>query len=57
MDELDSGRFSVLKDAGTPFTTKCGLMELGSEERVLFYLPQAKPVSQAELSAFLTSGG
>ena len=52
VDGLDSGRFSVLKDAGTPFTTKCGLMELGSEDRVLFYLPQAKPVSQAELSAF-----
>ena len=24
VDGLDSGRFSVLKDAGTPFTTKCG---------------------------------
>ena len=52
VDALNSARFSVLKDAGTPFTTKCGLMELGSEDRVLFYLPQSKPVSQAELSGF-----
>ena len=52
VDGLNSARFSLLKDAGTPFTTKCGLMELGSEDRVLFYLQQAKPVSQAELSAF-----
>ena len=48
VDALNSTRFSVLKDAGTPYTTKCGLMELGSEDRVLFYLPQSKPVSQAE---------